>query len=709
MTETLRRRVRRLDLRVVLGLAALVLVVLAARQLLADEPRLTGASGVRPTTFVADLPAQGGDLCQDEVELPSGTGSVELLVGTYGASGPPLTATFRDAATREVLARGSVARGWTQGPLLVPLPGLDGDATGRLCVRAPRGTRLAFAGEPAGAPARVDGAPAPGRMSVLARSRTDQSIADLLPTLAQRIGRGNAAVVGPWTLWAIGLLLVAGVALGGWAVALTPREAAAHEHAVPRAARALVAAALAVGLAWALLTPPFQVPDETSHVAYVQYLSETGKLPVERPDVPPFSGEQRNVMGALSFARVIGRPLEHVPTTAADERYLRRVEGVKAPASGGNAATASANPPLYYLLEAPIFLATSGGSLLTQVLAMRLLSVLLMGGSVLFAVLFLREMLPGSPWTWTAGGLACAFLPILGSVGGGVNPDSLLFLAATALFFGVGRVLRCGLTTRRACLVGGALAAGLLTKPLFFALAPVAVAGLVLAALRQRRGSLRPLAAAAAVLVVPVAFVAVVGATAFDHPYFAVATAVADTQAGDTASGGSLARQASYMLQLFLPRLPFLTDQIAGAPIRDTWVNGFVGVFGWVDYGFGEDAKIRGTRIFLLLLALTAVALVRSRGAVRARWRLLVCCLIGLAAVPAAVAVVDYQATLSNGARFQQARYLLPLLALYGGLFALAAKAPGPRLGRLVLPVLWAAVALHTLAAMVLTVNRYYL
>ena len=40
------------------------------------------------------------------------------------------------------------------------------------------------------------------------------------------------------------------------------------------AAVAFVHAAL-----WAVVTPPFQTPDELGHSGYVQYLAETGKLP----------------------------------------------------------------------------------------------------------------------------------------------------------------------------------------------------------------------------------------------------------------------------------------------------------------------------------------------------------------------------------------------------------------------------------------------
>jgi len=694
---------------VALVVACVLIVALAAVQLLRPENELTGASGVRPSAFVAELPGRGGELCTRGVEVPAGTGAVQLVAGTYGPPGPRLTAVLRDAADGTVLARGAVDRGWTQGVLAIPLQVDRERAVATFCLRSSGGARVAVAGEPHPVPTTRGLKPAKGRISVLARAAQPRSLVDRLPVLAERIGRGNAAWVGPWTVWAIGLLVLAGVGLGGWAVARTPAAASSDQRRIPAPARLLAAAALATGLAWSLLTPPFHVPDEISHVAYVEYLTDVGRLPIERADIPPLSEGQRQLLDALRFSQVIGRRLEHVSTTAASEAYLREVERRDFPPGGGNATTASANPPLYYLLQAPIFLATSGGSPLTQLMAMRVLSVLLLGGSVLFAFLFVRELLPGSPWTWTAGGLACAFQPMLGFVSGGVNPDSLLFLAGTALLFGVARTLGRGLTMRRACLIAVALAVGLLTKPLFLAMVPVAVAGLALAAMRQRRGWLRPTAVAAAIAVVPVTLVAVIGAAAFDHPYFATATAVAGAQAETTASGSSFARQASFMLQLYLPRLPFLTDQIPGVPIRDVWINGLLGTFGWLDYDFGPAARDRGTAIFLVLLGLAGVALVRFRRAVRDRWPLMLCCLIGLAAVATVVGVVDYQAYLANSPRFEQARYLLPLLALYAGLFGLAARALGPMWGRLMLPLLWAAVSLHTLAALILTANRYYI
>jgi hypothetical protein len=74
---------------------------------------------------------------------------------------------------------------------------------------------------------------------------------------------------------------------------------------VPRAAWACFLVALANGLAWSLIVPPFQVPDENAHYAYVQQVAERGTLPRQ---LPPGSGlsprEDRTIDALLTFGIV---------------------------------------------------------------------------------------------------------------------------------------------------------------------------------------------------------------------------------------------------------------------------------------------------------------------------------------------------------------------------------------------------------------------
>jgi hypothetical protein len=58
---------------------------------------------------------------------------------------------------------------------------------------------------------------------------------------------------------------------------------------VPRPIAALLVVAAIEVVAWSLVMPPFQGPDEMAHFAYVQHLAETG----EAPD--PTGGGGRNI------------------------------------------------------------------------------------------------------------------------------------------------------------------------------------------------------------------------------------------------------------------------------------------------------------------------------------------------------------------------------------------------------------------------------
>ena len=75
---------------------------------------------------------------------------------------------------------------------------------------------------------------------------------------------------------------------------------------VPAAARWCALVAFVNAAVWAMVTPPFQVPDETGHVVYVQHLAETGDVP-DKPGADPFSPELHALLDAVRFPDVVGR------------------------------------------------------------------------------------------------------------------------------------------------------------------------------------------------------------------------------------------------------------------------------------------------------------------------------------------------------------------------------------------------------------------
>ena len=148
--------------------------------------------------------------------------------------------------------------------------------------------------------------------------------------------------------------------------------------------------------------------------------------------------------------------------------------------------TATNQPPLYYALEAVPYWISPSNDLLTRLVFMRLLSALMAAGTVLAVFLFLRELLPHTPWAWTVGALMVAFQPMFDFIGAGVNGDNLLYLASALTIYAIARAYRRGLTTARSAAIGAALAVGMLAKLTFLALVPGAGLALLLLAWRAR-------------------------------------------------------------------------------------------------------------------------------------------------------------------------------------------------------------------------------
>ena len=220
---------------------------------------------------------------------------------------------------------------------------------------------------------------------------------------------------------------------------------------VPRAAWLCALVALLNAVCWSLITPPFLALDEPDHFAYVQQLVETGRLP-SSPE-SEYSQEEQVALSDLHHAEVRFRPANHtIFSTAQQEKLESDLAQPLSRAGPGGAGVASSEPPLYYALQAIPYVLGSGGSILTQLTLMRLLSALLAGVTGLFVFLFLREALPEQRWAWTIGGLGVALGPLLGYSSSSVNPDALLIAVSAVVFYCLARAFRRGSrSARRSC------------------------------------------------------------------------------------------------------------------------------------------------------------------------------------------------------------------------------------------------------------------
>jgi 4-amino-4-deoxy-L-arabinose transferase-like glycosyltransferase len=164
----------------------------------------------------------------------------------------------------------------------------------------------------------------------------------------------------------------------------------------------ILAVYVAIGIQYAALTPAWQVPDEPAHYNYVRHVATTGSFPVLQ------AGDY-------------------------DQAYLSELtsEGFPPDKPVDSLRYESHQPPLYYLLAAPVYLATGGA-----LLPLRLFSLALGAGVIVMTYLTVRELFGGaeSGLALTAAGFV-AFIPQHMAMLAGVNNDSLaeLFIGAALL------------------------------------------------------------------------------------------------------------------------------------------------------------------------------------------------------------------------------------------------------------------------------------
>jgi len=436
----------------------------------------------------------------------------------------------------------------------------------------------------------------------------------------------------------------------------------------------LIGASLLLALAWAIVSPAFQAPDENSHFGYAQTLAEKGVLPGD-PDLPLFSTEQSIAADASNAEQAAAQ--RQVPMEWNDRLYQRwrAREAALAPsarADGGGPNPASSNPPLYYLVEAGAYLVASGGDLFDRLLAMRVVSMLWLALTVAAAWLLAGEVLGRDQvLQLVAAGLA-GLAPMMTYVSASVSPDAMLFALWTlALWLGV-RVLKRGLTAARAAALFAAVGAAIVVKASGYALLPGALLVLAVGAWRlgpaSRRGALVSGGAAAAAL----------GATA--GAWFGIArvldrAAAAQVSDASGTAGINLREFASYVWQFYLPRLPFQTDFPTVAPhipVFDIWIRGAWGAFGWLEVLFPAEVYA----VLALLTGAVSVAAAATLWRTRRSADLAVGTFLALVVVSmlAGLHWSDYRSYAAGHGNFNQGRYLLPLVGVAGLMLAQALR-----------------------------------
>ena len=475
----------------------------------------------------------------------------------------------------------------------------------------------------------------------------------------------------------------------------------------------LLATVALVALAWWLLVPPWQAPDEERHWSYVQSMAERLVPPgdVERSEQ---STEQELAMSRSNAAAAAGNPGEEIEwSEEADRRFERTQAGLPATvrSDGGGSNPADVNPRLYYAYASLGYWAAGDGGVFDRLYAARAVSALLLLVTTAGAWLLAGEVFGRNRTLQLAAAAVTGLAPMITFVSASVNPDALLYaLWSLALWLGA-RILRRGLSAVTAFSFLAVVGLAMLTKATTLLLLPGVVVVLALAVSRLVRRRTGWSAAATAGVGIVVALALPLGG-------FVAANQALENPSALTAglSGSAAAPErplsffASYLWQFYLPKLPS-QQEFAGfpaLPVYDYWVKGAWGSFGAREVKLPEPVYLALALVSVGIAAAALVALVRARR--RGHRDLALPIYLGVVALSllAGLHYTEYRLLLSTGGPSSQGRYLLPLMPLAGVAAACALTlVPRPRRSEVLLGGLGVMLALQVLS-LAAVANRFY-
>lgn len=437
-------------------------------------------------------------------------------------------------------------------------------------------------------------------------------------------------------------------------------------RSVPRPLVLLLAAVALLGGFWALLVPPWQVPDEYAHFAYTQSLAENGQRP-NRADHDTYSTEHEQAIEISNAGQTSGIPFTQPEWSRSAqlewEQFATKVTD-RQRKDGGGPNPAVVNPPLYYLYAAGAYKA--GGDLFDRLYIVRLASVLLLLLTVLGGWLLAGEIFSRDRTAQLVTAATCGMVPMVTYMNSSNNPDAMVYPIWTIALWLVARaVLRNG---RPKDVVALAVVAGasVAVKAVSWALIPGVVLAVVLAylpALRLERAvTIKRIAISLGVLAIGVIAWPVIDSMIKGSG----AAGVAGSAGGLTVSTDeafNFREFVGYMIQFYFPSPPFLAPfpLIEPLPVYDTFLKGAWGSFSWL------EVDLPG-QIYAALAAVTMAVGVGAIVTITRRWqavdkRLLAVFASVVICLLAGLHLTEYK-LVKSGVPFNQGRYILPLIGL---------------------------------------------
>jgi 4-amino-4-deoxy-L-arabinose transferase-like glycosyltransferase len=485
---------------------------------------------------------------------------------------------------------------------------------------------------------------------------------------------------------------------------------------VPAPLKAILLVGAALAIAWNLVTPAFQGPDESAHFAYVQYFAETGHLPsatstgVVRPEgVSSEEAEALRVLDLLPLiSNVVGRPA----WTKADlalwhERERALARGSRANGAGPNPI--AQNPPLYYAVMAIPYRAFVWLPLLKRLFALRLFNALFYLATIVLVWLIAGELFARVRWKQTLAAGAVALQPQLAFMSGVINPDNLLIALTTGFLLAALRLAKRGPSPTRVLVPSVLASAAVLTHGRGLVTLPVLAIALVVAWIKHRRGA-RETLVLAALAAAPVG-IAILAYSLFGRG--AGSSSLYGGQVGElTAKAGfSFGQLLATTWNFYFEKFLSLHENIGPSwGYRQVFIEQFYGAFGSLEVVLPKHfSDVMQGLSAVGVAGLICAVVVRWR-ALRRGWPVVSVLLALLVTTLAFLHYTNYRALLNDHgtAVLFVGRYLLPMVALFGLAIAFTAGSLPRRIGPLAAAAILAIGVVVSLVGVGFTMYRFY-
>ncbi|HWF33209.1 MAG TPA: glycosyltransferase family 39 protein [Solirubrobacteraceae bacterium] len=609
----------------VAALVAVPCVLLTAFYCLRPRFYFTGTNSVESIGSVVEA-HPGAPVCVSNLHLPAHTSFVRLQVSTASTQLPGMKLALRSRG-RTVDASLAPTRAQpnrlTNADFEIPqTPSNPSASAATLCltVDGPVGVGGTPLSAPGSTPPTLAGIAVAARLAIwyLPRAGNRSGYLARAAQLFSRAALFRPGVIDAWTYPLLLLLVLPALALAALrCVALAVAGQTRH------LARWLFAIAALNACCWALITPAFQGPDEVDHFAYVQSLAERGEKPSDDPASPllRWSSAENLVLEDTSFLTDHQVGDTRAPWLAVQQReYATQARTLQPSRSdGGGYTTSAAHGPFYYLALVPAYLAVAHASVFTQLTLTRIVSALLGALIVLFTYLLARELAPRRPWLAVVAALLVAYEPMFGFVSGIVNNDVGVNATAALLELLLIRLLRRGIMLSWGVLTGAVLLLLPSVKGTGLSLYPIAALAFAIALWRHHR---RADLIAWAGLALSALLVGELAVHIVNPAFAANAAGGANVPTAIGSNAGAIGEALhhlpdffSYLWQMFLPRLPFMTPHFppGGYPGFLIFIKRGWGAFGWYDVLFPSW-------VYFVILAVSVLVLVLAPAAVRREW-----------------------------------------------------------------------------------------